>query len=358
MERPGGPTPPLVAGAGPAFPVADTSSNHGHGRGGSAGDVSYDTADGSSRPSQVPSSAKRAATSASLVTGWLFNAAREVNPPSVGPGPVACAYGASIGVTPSSLPRALAGAGGPALLFPLLQRAQTEVALCAALRLIGRVVRGGGAASVAYMQTGGGYLVLAALLRSRQTLLGSETARVCFEMAVDRAYGGGVVGRSSRNVDGDGDDGGEQRSGASKDGSSGGDEGGYGKGDKDQYRPWGGGGGGRSVTAAEKAEELKKATAWGWEKDVTFARREDVAGFFDGGGAAAGDGGRHTERPAGGKENVCPFVLLTDPYALKYLVMNHQVRFGIFGCCCGSAVDTSLALVSYHYWLLLSVFLN
>lgn len=351
MERPGGPPAPAAAGAGLPLSLSDTSAKA---RGGAANtnpgpahdDLYYDALDGSRRPSQVPLSAKRAAISASLVTGWLFNVARETSPPSAGPGPVACSYGTGIAVSPSSFPRALAGAGGPAMLFPLLQRAQTEAAICATLRVIGLVVKGGGASSAAYMQTGGGYLVMAGLLRCRRNILGPETARVCFEMAVDRAYSGGVAARRAREMD--------ARLAAE------GGVGNLGVGmEKDWNRPWNGedngrlGGGRRtgcegveleqqkesgmakrSSERREEAEEAKNMVAWGWEKGLAFMPRETVKQVYGGAiwggelerqraGGADGDGTPPGQEQNG--ENPSQFVLLTDPYALKNLVMNHQV---------------------------------
>lgn len=330
------------------------SHGGGGGGGGSAGDSgAYHAADNMCRPSQVPSSAKRAATSPSLVSGWLFNIARETSPPSAGPGPVACAYGDGIGVAPSGLPRELTGMGGPAVLFPLLQRAQTEAALCWTLGLIRRVVRGGGASSIAYMQTGGGYLILAGLLRSRRALLGPGTVRECFEMAVDRAYeddpdtagaedndGVDANGNSLAGVDEDG------RQVEDDSGTSGG-SGSSGGGGRDEAQPWGGADPG--IFDERKAEEKRAAAAWGWEKDLTFMSRADIvallrkagiSGRDESAGGSAGDedesavevdggkaaGGKGSTREHGRTRRLCPFVLLTDPYALKYLLMNHQVR--------------------------------
>lgn len=316
MERPGGPTPPVAAGAGAAFPVSDDSITGAGAGAGSLGDSSYDAADGSCRPSQVPASAKRVATSASLVTGWLFNVARETAPPSAGPGPVACAYGAGIGVAPSSLPRELSGMGGPAVLFPLLQRAHTERALCWALGLIRRAVRGGGASAAAYMQSGGGYTILAGLLRTRRVLLGADTVRACFEMAVDRVYDRSACSVAGARGNDDGSGGG--------DGATGEDE------------PWGGLDKGR--IDPRKAEKEKLTGAWGWEKDLIFMPREEVKQLLrragvdevEGEDATRSDGEPTTEAAAKeltqGERRLCPFVLLTDPYALKNLVMNHQVN--------------------------------
>lgn len=335
MERPGGPPAPAAAGAGPPFRVSDMSSK-GRGAGGSAnssnahGDLYFDAADGSRRLSQVPASAKRAATSPSLVTGWLFNVARETSAPSAGPGPMACAYGTGIAVAPSSFPRALAGAGGPAVLFPLLQRAQTEAALCAALRLIGLAVKGGGAASAAYMQTGGGYLVMAGLLRNRRNILGPNTARACFEMAVDRAYDSEHARRLRERA---------MRADAGGDSTNA---------ERDENQPWGGDDNGRGSAALKVKEEKRRraVSAWGWERDRAFMPREAVGGIFgsathsvkfndhasageDGStGVSGADGAARGEGAVGDEDDgdyLCPFVLLTDPYALKNLVMNHQV---------------------------------
>ncbi|CAN0369512.1 unnamed protein product, partial [Hapterophycus canaliculatus] len=162
-----------------------------------------------------------------------------------------CAYGDDIAVSPSSLPRELAGVGGPAVLFPLLQRAQTEPALCWTLRLIDRVVRGGGPSSVAYMQVGGGYHILAGLLRSRRPLLGPEAVRACFEMAVDRAAGAEEQ---------------EEEESENREGAGGADPG---------------------VDGQRQRQQQQRSRATG--------------------------------------RRLCPFVLLTDPYALKHLVMNHQI---------------------------------
>lgn len=361
MERPGGPAPPVAAGGGTVFSTSDDSAQSdrfrsgrvganaggkGDGIGESMGDGSslYDVADDySCRPSQVPASAKRAAISPSLVNGWLFNAAREVAPPLAGPGPVACAYGDGIGVAPSSLPRELTGVGGPAVLFPLLQRAQTEPALCWTLRLIRTVVRGGGAPSLAYMQTGGGYLVLAGLLRNRRALLGSDTVRACFEMAIDRAYAddgcdAAVGGSSSRRPS----------TGYSVTGDDGGGSGG---GNRDEDQPWGSpdgdAGGHGEATREGEGGEGKRARVWDWENELTFMTREEVKGLMrkagveeeekeetgrkqgqvDGGPAGSGAtaAGRRPRRGGTAGRMLCPFVLLTDPYALKNLVMNHQV---------------------------------
>lgn len=342
MERPGGPTPPDASGGGGgirAFPLSDDPLLGGRGAGGAGGaggadddGNDFDTADGSSRPSQVPASAKRAASSASLVSGWLFNAARETAPPSAGPGPVACAYGVDVAVSPSSLPRELAGVGGPAILFPLLQRAQTEPALCWTLRLISRAVRGGGASSVGYMQVGGGYLILAGLLRSRRALLGLETVRACFDMAVDRAYDGGGS-RDEGGVEAEGGGGGD------------GDSSSNGSGSGEEDLPWGGADNGLG-DPSKAAEARRREGAWGWEEDIAFMPRGEVnallrragldekgeekeeeeeeqeegAGEHNEGGGGGGERG-HRETP----RRLCPFVLLTDPYALKHVVMNHQV---------------------------------
>lgn len=336
MERPGGPTPPVAAGGSAVLPVSDDAGQGSRGRGGGGGggagglvESLYDAADDSCRPSQVPASAKRAATSPSLVNSWLFNVARESAPPAAGPGPVACAYGDGIGVAPSSLPRELAGVGGPAVLFPLMQRAQTEPALCWTLGLIRRAVRGGGASSLAYMQSGGGYLVLAGLLRSRRALLGPDTVRACFEMAVDRAYDG------CASVGGGGGGGG---GGGPNAGGVAGDDGGGGDG-ADEDKPWGGADTGYGGDAEER-----QASAWGWERGLAFVSREEVGLLLrkagvEGDGASGDDDGASDRRggvePATGgavggqhgARGLCPFVLLTDAYALKYLVMNHQVRF-------------------------------
>ena len=327
MERPGGPTPPDAAGGGGgirAFPLSDDPLIGGRGAGADDDSNDYDAADGSSRPSQVPASAKRAASSASLVSGWLFNAARETAPPSAGPGPVACAYGVDVAVAPSSLPRELAGVGGPAVLFPLLQRAQTEPALCWTLRLISRAVRGGGASSVGYMHVGGGYLILAGLLRSRRALLGLETVRACFDMAVDRAYDGGD-GKDAGGAEAEGVGGG---GGGNDDGS----------GSVDEDLPWGGADKGLA-DPSRAAEERRRVSAWGWEEDIAFMPRGEVdallrrAGLAENDGEQEGTGERQEEEEVGGGEHrhgetrrrLCPFVLLTDPYALKHVVMNHQV---------------------------------
>ena len=348
MERPGGPVLPGAAGGGGsggfggvAYQSAEDSIQGGRGRrrASGPGDSSYHAADDSCRPSQVPASARRAAASPSLVNGWLFNAARETAPPSSGPGPVACAYGDRIGVSPSSLPRELNGVGGPSVLFPLLQRAQTEPALCWTIRLIRRAVRGGGAPSLAYMQTGGGYIVLAGLLRSRRELLGPDTVRACFEMAVDRAHGGSGGGGGgdatgnpdSRGVGFEGDD----KGGDGDGGGAGGGESGVGGEDQ----PWGGADKGRGEE--EMGAEERRADAWGWEQDVAFIPREEMGALFrkagveeevggeregsHGGGVAGGGGGCAGGRE-GGRQRLSPFVLLTDPYALKNVVMNHQVR--------------------------------
>lgn len=327
MERPGGPTPPDAAGGGGGvhvFPLSDDPLQGGRGGGGGGVDDDgndYDAADGSSRPSQVPASAKRAATLSSLVSGWLFNAARETAAPSAGPGPVGCAYGNGMAVTPSSLPRELSGMGGPSVLFPLLQRAQTEPALCWTLRLINRAVRGGGASSVGYMQVGGGYSILAGLLRSRRALLGRDTVRACFEMAVDRAYDGSGDARA------EGDEGGLESGGAGGGGGDAGDN----AGNRGQDVPWGGPS--RGLGNAPKAGEGKRqVSAWGWEEDIAFMPRDEVNVLF----RRVGVDGESEEQEqqkvgVGGREHqetrrrLCPFVLLTDPYALKLVVMNHQV---------------------------------
>lgn len=324
MERPGGPTPPDAAGGGGGvrvFPLSDDpiqGSRGGAGGGIDGDDNDYDAADGSSRPSQVPASAKRAATMSSLVSGWLFNAARETAAPSAGPGPVACTYGNDMAVAPSSLPRELAGMGGPSVLFPLLQRAQTEPALCWTLRLINRVVRGGGASSVGYMQVGGGYSIIAGLLRSRRALLGRDTVRVCFEMAVDRAYDGSGDARAAGG-------------GGGLEGGGGGGDAGDDAGNGSEDVPWGGDDLGLG-DASEAEEEKRQASAWDWEEDIAFMPRDEVnallrrvgivANSEERGGKKVGvDGPEHQES----QRRLCPFVLLTDPYALKYVVMNHQV---------------------------------
>lgn len=341
MERPGGPTPPDAAGGGGgirAFPLSDDPLHGGRGVGGADDDgIDYDAADGSSRPSQVPASAKRAASSASLVSGWLFNVARETAAPSAGPGPVACAYGVDVAVAPSSLPRELVGAGGPAVLFPLLQRAQTEPALCWTLRLISRAVRGGGASSLGYMQVGGGYLVLAGLLRSRRALLGPETVRACFDMAVDRAYDGGGGDRAGVGQH-EGDPAAE--GGGGGDGGGGDDDGGGGGGGDgvDEDLPWGGADTGLG-DPSRAAEEERRQSAWGWEEDIAFMPRDEVKALLVTAGLAeksedqegSGEqqkvegGGDHRHRDATRPRRLCPFVLLTDPYALKHVVMNHQI---------------------------------
>ncbi|CAM9864309.1 unnamed protein product, partial [Choristocarpus tenellus] len=137
---------------------------------------------------RVSASARRSAAAGSqLVTGWLFNTARETSPAPRAPAPVGCVYGEGVGCSPSGLPRAISGSGGPAILFPLVRRAQTEKGLCAVLRLIAAVVRGGGVPSAGYMQSGGGYLVLAGLLREKRGLLGPQVARECFAMSIDEA---------------------------------------------------------------------------------------------------------------------------------------------------------------------------
>lgn len=316
-----------AAGAGPSFRVSDLSSK-GRGAGGNSNsdgthDDLYDGEDGSRRPSQVPQAARRAAISSYLVTGWLFNAARETSPPSAGPGPVACGYGTGIAVAPTSLPRALAGAGGPAMLFPLLQRAQSEAGLCAALRLIGLCVKSGGAASAAYMQTGGGYLILAGLLRTRRAILGPDTVRVCFEMAVDRAYDGGRASGKGRRAEAGGVAGGA----------------GGGGGERDEDRPWGseddgrGGDAGKEThqQAEKEAKRRKAACAWGWEKENVFMPRRWAGKIFGGSWLdARGEDGSGAGRD---EPRLCPFVLLTDPYALKNLVMNHQVCVVAAACC-------------------------
>lgn len=323
MERPGGPTPPDSAGGGGGvrvFPLSDDPLQGGRnvsGGGGVADDGNdYDAAGGSSRPSQVPASAKRAATLPSLVSGWLFNAAKETAAPSAGPGPVACAYGNDMAVAPSSLPRELAGMGGPSVLFPLLQRAQTEPALCWTLRLINRVVRGGGASSVGYMQVGGGYSILAGLLRSRRALLGRATVRACFEMAVDRAYDSSGDARAGGNL-------------SDLEGGGGGDDGGdAGNGSEDV--PWVGAD--RGLGDASNPEEKRQASGWGWEEDIAFMPHDEVNALM----RRVGVDGMSVEQEkekvgVSGQEHqqtrrrLCPFVLLTDPYALKHIVMNHQV---------------------------------
>lgn len=318
---------------GVSYQCAEDSIQGGRGRrrASGLGDSSYHAADDSCRPSQVPASARRAAASPSLVNGWLFNAARETAPPSSGPGPVACAYGNSIGVAPSSLPRELNGVGGPAVLFPLLQRAQTEPALCWTIRLIRRAVRGGGAPSLAYMQTGGGYIVLAGLLRSRRELLGPDTVRACFEMAVDRAHGdsgvaaGTTGGPNARGLEFD-DDGDEEDGG----------DGGGGAAVRGEDLPWGGAD--KGLGEVEIGAEDRRADAWGWEQDVAFVPRKEMDALFRKAGVeeewleedrsegAGGSAGRAQRR-------LSPFVLLTDPYALKNVVMNHQVRPALARVC-------------------------
>lgn len=308
MERPGGPTPPATASATVVSRVADNTD---------LGEL-YDAADGALRRSQVPSAARKAAISPSLVTSWLFNVTREVSPPSVGPGPVACAYGAGVGVTPSSLPRALSGVGGPVVLFPLVQRAQTEAQLCSVLRLIGVAVRGGGAASTAYMQNGGGHLILAFLLRSRRSLLGPAVARECFAMAVDCIAVEGA---------GDGALGSPEKSGGRSHGRTGGPttppgQGKPASGDKTKE------------ALSQKTGGETRAAAWSWERDLSFLPSHDLDGLLHTTSAAidAATTGRKSCAASGraggqgGASDFSPFVLLTDPYALKHLLMNHQAR--------------------------------
>lgn len=323
MERPGGRPAAAAAGGIGGFQIPTEFAKGGRGgRGGGdsigsstssvsigCGGGSIDAANDSCWFSQVPASAKRAAISSSLVSGWLFNTARETAPPSAGPGPVACAYGSGVAVVPSGLPRELSGAGGPVSLFPLLQRAQTEEAICWTLRLIRSAVRGGGVASTGYMQSGGGYIILAGLLRSRRALLGRCAMRACFEMAVDRSYDGS--GGTHMGKGGDLDD-----SSGSCEESVNGDE-------ADEDRPWHGADKGFGDPEAQKAEE-RRALAWGWEGGLAFPGREEVEALLGEKDGTASVGQSEME---GG---LSPFVLLTDPYALKNVVMNHQVRFGLY----------------------------
>lgn len=316
MERPGGSTPPDASGGGGGARGVSLSNDQQGGRGGGGGEdddgIDLD-ADALDRPSQVPASAKRAATSASLVSGWLFNSARETAPPSAGPGPVGCAYGDDIAVAPSSLPRELAGVGGPAVLFPLLQRAQTEAALCWTLRLIARVVRGGGASSVGYMQIGGGYLVLAGLLRSRRALLGSDTVRACFEMAVDRAYHGGDDGANAGKEGGPVDDDNDQDGG----------DGGSGAGNEDL--PWGGADTGLGDDPSKAVEDSHRANGWGWEEDNAFMPRDEMSALLRKAGMEEEEEGHKAGQEGVARRSLSPFVLLTEPYALKHVVLNHQI---------------------------------
>ncbi|CAN0405492.1 unnamed protein product, partial [Discosporangium mesarthrocarpum] len=222
----------------------------------------------------VPVAARRAAAAGDhLVAGWLFSTARETSPSPQAAAPVGCAYGEGVGgCTPSGLPRALVGSGGPLLLFPLVRRAQSEEGLCAALRLVGAVVKGGGAASCGFMQTGGGYLILAGLLREKRRLLGAATARACFTMAADWPTMGSHGGRGPGS-----------------------------------YGVEGGG---------SLGEE------WDWEKQLSFMSKEEVEELLrevscGGSGVRAGvRGGGGRRGGHGGRDN--PFMLLTDPYALKH----------------------------------------
>lgn len=323
MERPGGPPAAAAAGGIGGFQVPTDFAKGGRGgRGGGdsigsstssisigGGGGSIDAANDSCWFSQVPATAKRAAISSSLVSGWLFNTARETASPSSGPGPVACAYGSGVAVVPSGLPRELSGAGGPVSLFPLLQRAQTEEAICWTLRLIRSAVRGGGVASTGYMQSGGGYIVLAGLLRSRRALLGRCAVRVCFEMAVDRSYDGS--GGTRMGKEGDLDD------------SSGRGEESIDRDEVDEDRPWHGADKGFGDPEAQKADE-RRALAWEWEGGLAFPSRDEIEALL---GEKDGVASEEQSEMEGG---LSPFVLLTDPYALKNVVMNHQVRIGLY----------------------------
>ncbi|CAN0436171.1 unnamed protein product, partial [Ectocarpus fasciculatus] len=135
-------------------------------------------------------------------------------------------------------------------------------------------------------------------------------------MAVDRAYDGGDDGGNAGKEEEEGGD-------AVDDGNDADGGGGSGTGNEDL--PWGGADTGLGDDPSKAVEDSHRANGWGWEEDIAFMPRDEVSALLRKAGMEEGEEGHKAAQEGAARRSLSPFVLLTEPYALKHVVLNHQI---------------------------------